>query len=158
MKKVTAVSLVVVIIALVVFIFGKPNSSDGTPQNDTTPRTESVAEPAPGTVTEPITETTSTPTAEKPMEATPKVTTAPATKMTEAKTKATTKATTKSTTVTTAKEAAEHDYVLNTNTMKFHYPDCKSVKDIKDKNREDYHGTKEKLIDRGFSPCGRCKP
>ncbi len=55
-------------------------------------------------------------------------------------------------------ENIELDYVLNTNTNKFHYPSCKSVEDIKDKNREDYHGTRDKVIDRGFSPCGRCKP
>lgn len=52
----------------------------------------------------------------------------------------------------------ERDYVLNTNTMKFHYPDCESVGDIKDKNREDFHGTREEVVSRGFEPCGRCKP
>lgn len=52
----------------------------------------------------------------------------------------------------------ERDYVLNTNTMKFHYPSCKSVGDIKDYNREDFHGTREEVISRGFEPCGRCKP
>lgn len=53
---------------------------------------------------------------------------------------------------------AGHDYVLNTNTMKFHYPDCSSVNDIADKNREDYHGTAEELIEMGYTACGRCKP
>lgn len=49
-------------------------------------------------------------------------------------------------------------YVLNTNTGKFHYPDCKSVKDIKEKNRQDVEATREEIINRGFSPCGNCKP
>ena len=50
------------------------------------------------------------------------------------------------------------DYVLNTNTMKFHYPSCSSVKDIKPGNRQDFTGDRSTLIARGYSPCGRCKP
>ena len=50
------------------------------------------------------------------------------------------------------------DYVLNTNTGKFHYPSCSSVEDMKEKNRADFHGTREELIEQGYSPCGRCKP
>src|SRR5699024_8642683 len=41
-----------------------------------------------------------------------------------------------STTVTTD-EPAVMEYVLNTNSMKFHYPDCSSVSDMSPKNRED---------------------
>ena len=50
------------------------------------------------------------------------------------------------------------DYVLNLNTEKFHYPDCASVGDILEKNRKDYHGTRDEIIDMGYDPCGRCKP
>lgn len=50
------------------------------------------------------------------------------------------------------------DYVLNTNTMKFHYPTCSSVKDIKDNNRKDVHMTRDDVIAMGYQPCGRCKP
>ncbi len=50
------------------------------------------------------------------------------------------------------------DYVLNTNTMKFHRPDCSSVGDIKDKNRWDYRGTREEIIAMGYDPCKRCDP
>ena len=50
------------------------------------------------------------------------------------------------------------DYVLNTNTNKFHYPDCKSVSDMKEKNKQYYHGTREDLINQGYKPCGNCKP
>ena len=35
-------------------------------------------------------------------------------------------------------ETVTKDYVLNTNTKKFHYPSCSSVKDIKSSNRSDY--------------------
>ncbi|MCI5594099.1 MAG: DNA/RNA non-specific endonuclease [Clostridiales bacterium] len=50
------------------------------------------------------------------------------------------------------------EYVLNTNTHKFHYTDCASAKDISDKNRETYKGSRESLIDSGYEPCGRCNP
>ena len=49
-------------------------------------------------------------------------------------------------------------YVVNTNTGKFHYPSCKSVGTIKDKNRMDYTGTRSELIAQGYEPCGSCKP
>ena len=49
-------------------------------------------------------------------------------------------------------------YVLNTNTHKFHYPDCSDVSRIKDKNRQDYTGTREEIIGMGYSPCGHCHP
>ena len=50
------------------------------------------------------------------------------------------------------------DYVLNTNTKKFHYPSCSSVNQMKKKNRQDYHGTRDELISRGYDPCGKCNP
>jgi len=49
-------------------------------------------------------------------------------------------------------------YVVNTNTGKFHYPSCKSVGKIKDKNRMDFTGTRAELIGQGYEPCGSCKP
>lgn len=49
-------------------------------------------------------------------------------------------------------------YVLNTNTEKFHYPDCPSVENISAKNRRDFTGTREELVSQGYEPCGRCKP
>ena len=51
-----------------------------------------------------------------------------------------------------------HDYVLNTNTKKFHYPDCSSAKDMSEANREDFTGTREAVTNRGYEACGRCKP
>lgn len=49
-------------------------------------------------------------------------------------------------------------YVLNTNTLKFHYPDCRSVKQMKDKNKLTEETTREDLISRGYDPCGNCNP
>lgn len=49
-------------------------------------------------------------------------------------------------------------YVLNTNSMKFHDPDCPSTKRISDKNRKDYQGTRDELLDQGYDPCGNCDP
>ncbi len=53
---------------------------------------------------------------------------------------------------------AGQNYVLNTNTKKFHYPSCSSAKQIKDKNRDEYTGTRDELIAMGYSPCGKCHP
>lgn len=50
------------------------------------------------------------------------------------------------------------NYILNTNNKKFHKADCSSVKDIKDKNKQDYTGSRDALILQGYEPCGRCKP
>lgn len=49
-------------------------------------------------------------------------------------------------------------YVLNINTKRFHYPDCPSVKEIKEKNRRSFSGTREEAIELGYTPCGACKP
>ena len=49
-------------------------------------------------------------------------------------------------------------YILNTNTNKFHYPDCSSAINMKASAREEYAGTREELIAQGYEPCGRCKP
>lgn len=52
----------------------------------------------------------------------------------------------------------EASYILNTNNKKFHKEDCSSVKDIKDKNKQNYTGSREDLLLQGYEPCGRCKP
>lgn len=53
---------------------------------------------------------------------------------------------------------AEADYVLNTGSKKFHRPSCDSVKSISEKNKKDYHGKREDLINNGYSPCKSCNP
>lgn len=50
------------------------------------------------------------------------------------------------------------EYVINTNTGKFHRPDCSSVEDIKPENKKEYTGSREELTKQGYEPCGRCRP
>ena len=62
-----------------------------------------------------------------------------------------------------AEEPQQHDtvaetYILNTNSRKFHRLDCSSASQISDANREEYTGTREELIEQGYTPCGYCKP
>lgn len=54
--------------------------------------------------------------------------------------------------------AEQETYILNTNTMKFHKPDCSSVDDMEEHNRQEYTGSREDLVADGYEPCGRCKP
>ena len=49
-------------------------------------------------------------------------------------------------------------YVLNTNTKRFHFPECPSVLDIKDSNKKEYEGSRSEIIDMGYKPCGTCRP
>jgi hypothetical protein len=49
-------------------------------------------------------------------------------------------------------------YVLNTNTHKFHYPGCKSVKKISPENYSTSNSSRDELISQGYDPCGNCKP
>lgn len=49
-------------------------------------------------------------------------------------------------------------YILNTNTKKFHYPDCSSVKQMAEKNKQEYTGNRDDVISMGYDPCKRCKP
>ena len=49
-------------------------------------------------------------------------------------------------------------YVLNKNTHKFHVPSCPSAADIKPKNRKEFTGTREDVIEQGYDPCKRCHP
>ena len=49
-------------------------------------------------------------------------------------------------------------YVINTNTRRFHLPDCASVSEMKAENRQNTVCTREELIEQGCLPCGRCHP
>lgn len=64
---------------------------------------------------------------------------------------------------TTDEEAAsanafERTYILNTNTMRFHYPSCSSVASMAEHNKETVHSSREELIKQGYAPCGVCEP
>ena len=52
----------------------------------------------------------------------------------------------------------ETTYILNTRTKKFHYPSCPSVDDMKEKNKREFTGTRDKVIAQGYTSCGRCDP
>ena len=65
---------------------------------------------------------------------------------------------TKEQTETTEQEARTMTYVLNTNSGRFHYPDCPGVSEMADHNKQIVESTREELIGRGFKPCGSCKP
>ena len=54
--------------------------------------------------------------------------------------------------------AGEQEYVLNTNSCKFHLPDCSGAATISEANRQEYTGSRDDLIAEGYEPCGRCKP
>lgn len=50
------------------------------------------------------------------------------------------------------------EYVLNTNTKRFHYPDCDSVKAMKEKNKQIINAAREEIINMGYQPCAVCNP
>ncbi|WP_418866921.1 DNA/RNA non-specific endonuclease [Senegalimassilia anaerobia] len=52
----------------------------------------------------------------------------------------------------------QQDYILNVKNKKVHKPDCSAASDISNANKQDFTGTRDQLIARGYSPCGICKP
>ena len=97
--------------------------------------------------------TTEEPTTEAPTTTEPETTEAPTTTEPE-----TTEAPTTTVPETEAPTKEARDYVVNTNTGKFHYPSCASVGKIKSYNRSDRHCTRDELIAAGYEPCGQCHP
>ena len=152
-----------VLIAIVLFILtliavptsettnnGIPTETKPVLVSETTEETTApTAEPSTEPTTESTTEYTTEPTTEPTTEYTTEPTTEP---ITESTTEPTMEPTTEPT------EDDGWDYVLNTNSKKFHYPSCSSADDIKASNRKDYHGTREEIIAKGYDPCGRCHP
>ena len=61
-------------------------------------------------------------------------------------------------TVTVTGGEEPRDYVLNTSSHKFHFPDCSGAASMSPDNRQDYTGTRDELIAMGYDPCGSCKP
>lgn len=49
-------------------------------------------------------------------------------------------------------------YILNTNSKKFHLESCPNADDISTKNRREFTGNREELVNNGYSPCGNCNP
>lgn len=48
-------------------------------------------------------------------------------------------------------------YIGNSNTMKFHRPDCSSVSRMSDANKVEF-STRDEAIGAGYEPCKRCNP
>lgn len=55
-------------------------------------------------------------------------------------------------------QGEERTYVLNTNTRKFHYPECSSVDRMSEKNKQTVTDTRDDVIAQGYDPCGNCNP
>ena len=108
--------------------------------------------PAPTNTPEPTPEPTATPTPTPAPTSTPKPTPEPTS------TPAPTPEPTIEPVVERVPVPVGTDYILNTNTKKFHYTGCKEVKKMKDKNKQYYTGTREECIGMGYDPCGKCKP
>lgn len=53
---------------------------------------------------------------------------------------------------------AQHDYVLNTNTMKFHKPGCYVINKIKPENYAECTATRNEVLNMGYEPCAKCYP
>ena len=53
---------------------------------------------------------------------------------------------------------ASYDYIVNTNTGKFHYSSCSQAGRIKEENKTVIHGTSDELESMGYTPCGKCNP
>lgn len=56
-----------------------------------------------------------------------------------------------------AAASSETPYIGNMNTMKFHRFNCASINDINAVNKASL-ASREEAIDKGYTPCGRCKP
>lgn len=58
----------------------------------------------------------------------------------------------------TPTEEFEKNYILNTNSLKFHLPNCFSADKLLTENREEVLMTRQQIIDMGYTGCGNCNP
>lgn len=58
----------------------------------------------------------------------------------------------------TSASVAKQTYILNTNTKKFHKPDCRSVNQMSEKNKKEVNDTRDHIIADGYDPCKICNP
>ncbi len=54
--------------------------------------------------------------------------------------------------------SSEQTYILNTNSKKFHLPDCKQAKSIKKENYKEVPTNRDELIKMQYVPAGCCNP
>jgi len=57
-----------------------------------------------------------------------------------------------------APEKHEMDYIVNVKTGKFHYPDCRGVRQMKESNKRYVTCDRQELLDQGYESCGICFP
>jgi len=55
-------------------------------------------------------------------------------------------------------EGEQEEFVLNTDSKKFHLPACSGAINMKKENRKEYTGTRNLLIAQGYEACGQCNP
>lgn len=156
--------LTYIVIAVLILMFFAAAGSDPSSNDDVTLQKASDASPTFSTQTVSVTVAATSPDATASV---PHLTTTPEPTRAPTPSPSPTAAPTASPTATATRKPAaspkvttpvEHTYVLNTSTRKFHHPSCKSVNKIKDKNKSTFTGTREELLQRGYSPCGNCDP
>ena len=49
-------------------------------------------------------------------------------------------------------------FVANTNTFKYHLPECQYAASVSPRNRAEITATPVQMADMGYSPCARCHP
>ena len=52
----------------------------------------------------------------------------------------------------------EYNYIGNSNTMKFHRPNCVSIDQMNESNKVYLNGSRDDAVSKGYKPCKRCKP
>ena len=58
----------------------------------------------------------------------------------------------------TQKSVSYDTYAYSSNSDKFHYTSCRYAKTIKAENYCEYTGTRQDMINKGYSPCKNCNP
>ena len=58
----------------------------------------------------------------------------------------------------TNENTKSYTYIANNHTLKFHRPNCRSVKQMNDENKIYLNCTRADAINRGYEPCKHCEP
>lgn len=65
---------------------------------------------------------------------------------------------TQASSVQSGAQSSTENYILNTNTKKFHRPTCSSVKKMNESNKKSSSESRDALIKEGYEPCKICNP
>lgn len=74
------------------------------------------------------------------------------------KNQSTTKKTTTKASVSVKPQSSSGSYIGNINTKKFHKTSCSSVKQMSEKNKYYFTGSRDEIISKGYAPCKNCNP